>query len=148
MDARALHLALNHLAPVGALFAVVLAAYVWRARRPDLRPLLYFFSLLICLAAIVGKVTGEEAAHAQPLDQTTVYAEAVDVHDTWGHYAFFAAVPLAVLFFLLWRREARLAAPLPHWMDPLVLLVWLALLALLGYVAHLGGLIHHPYIGW
>lgn len=148
MDARALHLLLNHLAPVGAVFACMLAVYIWRARRPDLRPLLYFFGLIICLSALVGKITGERALERQPLDQQTVYATALQTHDDWGHYSFFAAAPLALVFFLLWRREARLAAPLPHWVDPLMVLLWLAMLGLLGYTAHTGGLIHHPYVGW
>lgn len=140
-----LHLALNHVPVMGALFvALLLLVGVLRNSRELVRVSLWAF-VLLGAASIPIKFTGDRAAQlAMSLDGINDVAmerhEAAAGKATTG--AFIVGVAAAACL-LGWRGKQNV----PPWAAMFVLFLATVTFALMAWAANLGGQIRHPEIG-
>lgn len=142
MTAAHFHLALNHIPVLGTLFGMVLLAYgLWRDQEAVQKASL---GLLVAVGAVAIAVywTGEPAEEIVE-GLAGVSHDAIEVHETWGWYAFLASIAtgIASLGALLFGRARR---GLVRWTVQLVLVLSLVTTGVMVYTANLGGKIHHP----
>lgn len=142
MTAAELHLALNHIPVLGSIFGAALLAYgLWRGQEAVQKASL---GLLVVVGAFAVAVywTGEPAEEIVE-GMAGVSHDAIEVHESWGWYAFVASIVtgIASLGALLLARARR---ELVGWTVQLVLVLSLLTSGVMAYTANLGGKIHHP----
>lgn len=142
MTAAHFHLALNHIPVLGTLFGAVLLAYgLWRGQETVQNVSL---GLLVVVGAVAVAVylTGEPAEEIVE-GAAGVSHDAIEVHESWGLYAFIASIVtgLASLGALLYGWSRRTLA---RWTVQLVLVLSLLTTGVMVYTATLGGKISHP----
>lgn len=142
MTAAHIHLALNHIPVLGTLFgALLLASGLWRGYETVQKASL---GLLVVVGAVAVAVylTGEPAEEIVE-GVAGVSHDAIEVHESWGWYAFLASIVtgLASLGALLYGWSQR---SLARWSVQLVLVLSLLTTGVMLYTANLGGKVHHP----
>jgi hypothetical protein len=142
MTAAHLHLVLNHIPVLGAIFGVLLLAYGhWRASTSVTKAAL---GLLVGAGAVAVAVylTGEPAEEIVE-GMAGMSHDALETHEAWGWYAALASVGtgLAALGALLYGWGRQSLAP---WTVRIVLVLALLTSGLMVYTANLGGKVSHP----
>lgn len=141
MTAAHYHLALNHIPVLGSVFGTILLAYgLWRRQEP-VQNLMLGFLAVIGAIAIPVYLTGEPAEEIVE-GLAGVSHDAIEVHESWGQYAFIASIVTGVasLLVLTLRLVGRRLA---RWMIPGVLALSLVTTGIMVYTANLGGKINH-----
>lgn len=144
MNGAQLHLMLNHLPVMGALFSLLLLSWAIIRRSPELLKTALVVVLLAGLSSIPAYMTGEPAEHV--IEGMPGVDEAfISEHESMGKFALTSGIGMAV--------AAAIALGLgflnPNRLMLGALVVWLAnalVFGVMGYTAHLGGQIRHPEI--
>lgn len=142
MTAANFHLALNHIPVLGTLFGAVLLAYgLWRGQE-IIQKVSLGLLVVVGVVAIAVYWTGEPAEEIVE-GIAGVSHDAIEVHESWGFYAFLASIVtgLASLGALLYGWARRTVA---RWTVQLVFILSLLTTGIMAYTANLGGKIHHP----
>ena len=138
-----IHLLVNHVPILGALFALALlaASFVWA---PDvLRRTAFVVLIGTGLASAVADLTGEPAEDAVR-GLPGVLRDAIHAHEEFAEAAYIGAIVLAVLALIgvvRWRRT-----PVPRGAAVVVLVGTVALAGAMGYTGLLGGRIRHTEV--
>lgn len=141
MTAAHFHLALNHIPVLGSLFGTLLLGYgLWR-NQEAVQDLMLGFLVFVGAVAIPVYLTGEPAEEIVE-GLAGVSHDAIEVHESWGQYAFIASIVTGVasLLVLTLRLVGRRLA---RWMVPGVLVLSLLTTGVMVYTANLGGKINH-----
>lgn len=144
MDGAQWHLVLNHLPVVGTLFSLLLLGWALIRRSPELLKTALGVVVLVGLTTIPTYLTGEPAEHT--IEHLPGVDKAfVEEHETMGQFALACGVVLSVV------AAAALGVGVRSSKRLLIgaLVVWLAnalAFGVMGYTAHLGGMIRHPEI--
>jgi hypothetical protein len=142
------HIAINHAPIIGAIFSLLLLIGArWRNSDAVTRAALAAF-VISGLTAIPTYFTGEPAEHlVEGLSE--VARRVIDEHEDWARvFAIVLGLTSLLSLWLLWRhRAARVLPTRGVW---LVLVLGAAASAIGGWVALLGGQIHHEEArsGW
>lgn len=144
MNGAQLHLMLNHLPVMGALFSLLLLSWAIIRRSPELLKTALVAVLLAGLSSIPAYMTGEPAEHV--IEGMPGVDEAfIDEHESMGKFALTSGIVMAV--------AAAIALGIgflnPNRLILGALVVWLLnalVFGVMGYTAHLGGMIRHPEI--
>ncbi|GIV10311.1 MAG: hypothetical protein KatS3mg019_2402 [Fimbriimonadales bacterium] len=144
MNGAQLHLILNHLPVLGALFSLLLLSWGLIRRSPEILQVAIVAVLLAGLSAIPAYLTGESAEHV--IEGMPGIEEAlIEEHESMGKFALGSGIVLAIgaaLALLMGLRN-----PKSLLIGALALCVLNALVfGVMGYTAHLGGMIRHPEI--
>jgi hypothetical protein len=144
MNGAQLHLVLNHLPVIGALFSLLLLSWALIRRSPELLKTALVAVVLVGLTSIPAYLTGEPAEHV--IEHLPGVDEAsISEHESMGKFALASGVALAVV--AVAALGVGLRSPKGLLMGALV--VWLVnalVFGVMGYTAHLGGMIRHPEI--
>ncbi|MCL6536304.1 MAG: hypothetical protein K6U77_09560 [Armatimonadetes bacterium] len=144
MNGAQLHLMLNHLPVMGALFSLLLLGWSLIRRSAEVQKLALAVALLAGLSSVPAYLTGEPAEevieHMAGVDEAYI-----DEHESMGKFALWCGVALGV------AAGAALAAGVknPRWLSAgtaITLLASVLVFGVMGYTAHLGGQIRHPEI--
>lgn len=143
MNVLHLHLLLNHVPVVGAIFGVLLLALGLLRRSDELAKVSFGFLALLGVVSVAVFLTGEPAQEA--VEKLPGFSEAlVDRHEDAALLATIATGTvgaLALAAMIIYRRRA-----LPRWLTTLGLFCTVGASALMGYTANLGGQIRHTEI--
>ncbi len=141
MNAAQIHLMLNHLPVIGALFATVILAAGLLWRNALLQRLALGTLVVAALAAVPVYVSGEPAEeiieHAAGVEKSVV-----KTHEEMAQVAMIAVEViglLALAALVLYRRRA-----VSRGFATALLIAMFALSGTLAWTAHLGGQIRHP----
>jgi len=139
-----LHLALNHVPVVGLPLLLVLLAWGLARRSPEVTRASFALLVLLALITIVVQLTGESAEELVE-DLPGVLESVVERHEDAALWGTIGMAALGVLSFIgLWQlRAGRAGVP---WYSSAVFVVGLAVAALMGWIANLGGQIRHTEI--
>ncbi|BCW96767.1 MAG: hypothetical protein WHS44_10510 [Fimbriimonadales bacterium] len=144
MNGAQLHLMLNHLPVMGALFAMLLLGWSLIRRSAEIQKLALATALLAGLSSAPAYLTGEPAEHV--IEHLPGVAEAyIEEHESMGRFALWCGVALSVVAATALGAGVRY----PRWLTAGVVMTLLASLfvsGVMGYTAHLGGQIRHPEI--
>jgi len=144
MNGAQLHLMLNHLPVMGALFSLLLLGWSLIRRSAEVQRLALVVALLAGLSSVPAYLTGEPAEevieHMAGVDESYI-----DGHESMGKFALWCGVALGVV------AGVALAAGVknPRWLSAgtaITLLASALVFGVMGYTAHLGGQIRHPEI--
>lgn len=144
MNGAQLHLMLNHLPVMGALFSLLLLAWSLIRRSAEIQKLALAIALLAGLSSVPAYLAGEPAEevieHMAGVDEAYI-----EEHESMGKFALWCGVALGV------AAGAALAAGVknPRWLSAgtaITLLASVLVFGVMGYTAHLGGQIRHPEI--
>jgi putative copper export protein len=144
MNGAQLHLMLNHLSVMGALFSLLLLGWSLIRRSAEVQKLALAVALLAGLSSVPAYLTGEPAEEV--IEHTAGVDEAyIEEHESMGKFALWCGVALGV------AAAAALAAGVknPRWLSAgtaITLLASVLVFGVMGYTAHLGGQIRHPEI--
>jgi hypothetical protein len=144
MDWVYLHLALNHVAVLGPLFACGLLAWgCWRGTRDNIQLSLWLL-VALTVVAIPIKFTGDFAAEGV-VSQPAVEKDRIGRHEDSADQATAAvfALGVAAALTLFLSRRGRL---FPKWALAVVGIAGLATFVVMARTANLGGHIRHPEI--
>lgn len=137
-----MHLALNHLPVMGTLFSMLLLGWGLIRRSAEIQKVALVAILLTGLSSIPVYLTGGSAEHVvEPL--AGVDELALEAHESMGQFALWSGVGLAVIAAVALGAGMRN----PAWLSTGAAVVWLVnalVFGVMGYTAHLGGLIRHP----
>ncbi len=141
MNAPQIHLMLNHLPVIGAVFATIALAVGLFWRTAALQRFALGTIVLVALAAVPVYLSGEPAEevieHAAGVERTVVQS-----HEQMAKVAMVAVQAIGLVTLIaLWRHRRR-AVPVPF--ATILLIVMFALCGALAWTAHLGGQIRHP----
>lgn len=144
MNGAQLHLMLNHLPVLGALFTVLLLGWALVRRTPELLKTALVVALIAGLSSIPVYQTGE-AAEKVIEHLPGVEERFIEQHESQAKYALGLGIVMSVV------AAGTLAVGLRNaqWLRGGAALTWVAsLLAFLvmAYTAHSGGMIRHPEI--
>ncbi|MDM7461854.1 MAG: hypothetical protein P3X24_009455 [bacterium] len=144
MNGAQMHLMLNHLPVMGTLFSLLLLAWAVLRRSPELLKIALVAVLLAGLSSVPTYLTGEPAEevieHMPGVDEAFI-----EEHESMGKFALWSGVGLAIVAVV--ALGAGLRNP-----NRLILgaaVAWLVnalVFGVMGYTAHLGGMIRHPEI--
>jgi uncharacterized membrane protein len=141
VNAAHVHLILNHVPILGAVFGVLVLLVGILGKRRAWLQVSWFIFIVAALSAIPTYLSGQSAEKIVG-ELSGVSDEFMEPHEEIAFYALIALETLgalSLLFLVLTRK--REAAP---WMIYVTLVVSLFTAALAGYTANLGGQIHHP----
>ena len=144
MNGAQLHLMLNHLPVMGALFSLLLLGWSLIRRSTEIQKLALGVALLAGLSSVPVYLTGEPAEEV--IEHTAGVDEAyIEEHESMGKFALWCGGALGV------AAGAALAAGVknPRWLSAgtaITLLASVLVFGVMGYTAHLGGQIRHPEI--
>lgn len=144
MNGAQLHLMLNHLPVMGALFSLLLLGWSLIRRSAEVQKLALAVALLAGLSSVPAYLTGEPAEEViEPM--AGVDKAYIEEHESMGKFALWCGVALGV------AAGAALAAGVknPRWLSAgtaITLLASVLVFGVMGYTAHLGGQIRHPEI--
>lgn len=144
MNQAHLHLLLNHVPPLGTLFALVLLVIAGLRRSDEMFRGALILLVVVGLAAIPTYLTGEPAED-QVMGMPGVVMDAIHRHEDSAKASLAAAVVLGIIAAAGLHRYP--AGTVSRAFAILVLVLTLIAAGLLGRTAHLGGGIHHPEIG-
>lgn len=145
MDAAHLHLLLNHVPVLGAVFGLLLIVYAMvRDSDEVVRAALWTLGL-VGAAAVVVYLTGEPAEELiESLDPPGFSHDALERHEAVALWATVAAAAVGVFALLtLWVHRAR---PVPRKIRGVLLVVALGLAGVMGWAANSGGQVRHQEI--
>lgn len=138
-----IHLLLNHLPVIGAVFGILLLGAATLRRSDELSRAAFSLYILLGVAALVAYLTGEPAEdHVENV--VGVSRAMIEQHEEAALVASVvtgAAAALALLAMIAFRRS-----PIPRWTQRLGLGVAVVIAALMAYTADLGGQIRHSEI--
>ncbi len=141
MNAAQIHLMLNHLPVIGALFATVILAAGLLWRNALLQRLALGTLVVVALAAVPVYLSGEPAEeiieHAAGVEKSVV-----KTHEDMAQVALIAVEVIgfvALVALVLYRRRAMATG-----FAAVLLIAMFALCGTLAWTAHLGGQIRHP----
>ncbi|MFN7019541.1 MAG: hypothetical protein ACK4RG_09790 [Fimbriimonadales bacterium] len=144
MNGAQMHLMLNHLPVMGALFSLLLLAWAVLRRSPELLKIALIAVLLAGLSSVPAYLTGEPAEevieHMPGVDEAFIKE-----HESMGKFALVSGIGLAI------AATIALAVGLtkPNYLLASAIVVGLLnafVFGVMGYTAHLGGMIRHPEI--
>lgn len=144
MNGAQMHLMLNHLPVMGALFSLLLLAWAVIRRSPELLKVALIAVLLAGLSSVPAYLTGEPAEevieHMPGVDEAFI-----EEHESMGKFALVSGIGLAI------AATIALAVGLtkPNYLLAGAIVVGLLnalVFGVMGYTAHLGGMIRHPEI--
>lgn len=139
-----IHLALNHVPVVGLPIALLVLVAALSRRSSELARAAFALLVLIAAATVVVQLTGESAEEL--IEKLPDYSEAlVEHHEEMALVATIGTglIGLVALFGLV---RFRGDAGVPRWYGGSVLVLGIAVAALMGWVAYLGGQIRHTEI--
>lgn len=143
MNVVHLHLLLNHVPVIGAVFGVLLLTVSLLRRSEELAKVSLGFLALLGVVSVAVFLTGEPAQEA--IEKLPGFSETlVDRHEDAALLATIATGivgALALGALIIYRRRA-----LPRWLTTLGLLCTVGAAALMGHTANLGGQIRHTEI--
>lgn len=142
MNGAQLHLALNHLPVMGALFSLLLLGWGLIRRSTEIQKVALVAVLLTGLSSVPVYLTGGSAEEVVE-HMTGVDEAALEEHESMGKFALWCGVGLAVAAAVALGASMRN----PNWLFLGAAVVWLVnalVFGVMGYTAHLGGLIRHP----
>lgn len=144
MNDAHLHLLVNHVPVLGAVFAFLLGAYGLVRRQPDVVRAALLGLVLVGLGSVVAMQTGERAEevveHLNGVSEGRIYE-----HEEAAEVANYAAIAMGALALgvLVWQRgQPRIGLP----PTGVLLVVALVVVVLMARAAALGGEIRHPEI--
>ena len=140
-----LHLALNHLPVVGALFVFLLLALGVRRGSEELKRLALQLSAALFAVAMLVRFTGEQAAENPSFASSAELQQLVQAHEDSADQAVTGMFLLAVFSVagLFWSRKTRI---LPAWAMIGAIILCFVVALLMARSANLGGRIAHPEI--
>ncbi|MCX7925759.1 MAG: hypothetical protein N2554_08120 [Fimbriimonadales bacterium] len=144
MNGAQLHLMLNHLPVMGALFTLLLLSWGLIRRSTEIQKVALVAVLLTGLSSVPVYLTGEPAEHVVE-EMAGVDKAALDEHESMGKFALWCGVGLAVAAAVALGVGARN----PNGLVVGAAVVWLVnalVFGVMGYTAHIGGQIRHPEI--
>ncbi len=138
-----LHLLFNHLPVMGSLFTLLLLLWGLIRKSSEIKKVALGAMVLVALSALPAYFTGEPAEEV--IEKMPGFEEAyVEEHEGMGSFALYSAIGMgivALVGLLLSRgRELHLGVAL------VALVANLFVAGVMGYTAHLGGMIRHPEI--
>ncbi|MCS6920101.1 MAG: hypothetical protein NZM28_10050 [Fimbriimonadales bacterium] len=144
MNGAQLHLMLNHLPVMGALFSLLLLSWAIIRRSPELLKTALGAVVLVGLTSVPAYLTGEPAEHV--IEHMPGVDEAyISEHESLGKFALTSGVVLSIAAAV--TLGVGLRSPKGLLMG--ATLVWLInalVCGVMGYTAHSGGMIRHPEI--
>ncbi len=144
MNGAQMHLMLNHLPVMGALFAMLLLGWSLIRRSAEVQKLALAVALLAGLSSAPAYLTGEPAEHV--IENLPGIDKAyIEEHESMGKFALWCGIALGVVAAIALGAGVRN----PRWLTAgvaMTLLVSLFVSGVMGYTAHLGGQIRHPEI--
>ncbi len=144
MNAAHIHLLLNHLPSLGALFGLLLLLTGLMTKSDDIKKASLLLFVLAALVAVPTFFSGKSAEEVVE-DLPGVTEEIIEEHEEAGIQSLIAIEILGLLS-LVGLVMPRGAKPTPSWLVILVLLVSLVSSVLNYRTANLGGEINHPEI--
>lgn len=140
-----LHLALNHLPVVGALFVFLLLALGVCRGSEELKRLALQLSAALFAVAMLVRFTGEQAAENPSFASSAERQQLVQAHEDSADQAVTGMFLLAVFSVagLFWSRKTRI---LPAWAMIGAIILCFVVALLMARSANLGGRIAHPEI--
>ncbi|MCX7992706.1 MAG: hypothetical protein N2651_03445 [Fimbriimonadales bacterium] len=144
MNGAQLHLMLNHLPVMGALFSLLLLGWALVRRSPELLKTALVVVVLVGLTSVPAYLTGEPAE--QVIEHLPGVDEAyISEHESLGKFALTSGVTLSLVAAVALGIGLRS----PKGLLIGAALVWLLnalVFGVMGYTAHSGGMIRHPEI--
>lgn len=143
MDAAHIHLLLNHVPVVGAVFGTLLLAYAMARDSEDVYRAGLWTLGVVGVAAVVVYLTGEPAEEL--VEGLPGFShDALEHHEAVALWATVSAASVGLLSFLtLWAYRAR---RVPGKVRTLLLVVALGLAGIMGWAANSGGQVRHEEI--
>ncbi len=143
MNGAQLHLMLNHLPVMGSLFTLGLLMWGLLRKNHEIQKVAMGAMVLVAITAWMAFLTGEPAEEVA--EGFPNFEEAwVEPHEHFAEYALYASQVLGLL--ALTGLILTRGRPVPLGLAGLVLLANLGVAGVMGYTAHLGGMIRHPEI--
>ncbi|MCI0487581.1 MAG: hypothetical protein L0229_13395 [Blastocatellia bacterium] len=144
MNSAYLHLALNHIPVVGAIFAIALLVFAIVKKSEEIKKVSLWAFVILALVTIPVYLTGEPAE--EMVEHLPGVSESI-IH-THEDAALLAMIAMEVLgaFALMGLILSRKAKRLPAWVTLGALALSLAAGGLMARTANLGGEIRHPEI--
>ncbi len=143
MNDAQLHLMFNHLPVMGSLFTLGLLGWGIIRKSAEVQKVAMGAMVLVALTAWMAFLTGEPAEEV--LEGFPNFEEGwVEPHEHYAEYALYAsqALGLVALVGLILSRGREV----PIVLAGLLLVANLGVAGMMGYTAHLGGMIRHPEI--
>lgn len=144
MNGAQLHLMLNHLPVMGALFSLLLLGWGLIRRSAEIQKVALVAVLLVGLSSVPVYLTGEPAEHVVE-EWVGVDKAALEAHESMGKIALWCGVGLAAVAAIALSVGTRN----PNALATSAAVVWLTnalVFGVMGYTAHIGGQIRHPEI--
>ncbi len=143
MNNAQLHLLFNHLPVIGAIFTLLLLLWGLFRKSSEIKKVALGTMVLVALSALPAYFTGEPAEEV--IEKMPGFEEAyVHEHEEMGSFALYSAIGMGIIALgglLLSRgKEMRTGVAV------VALVVNLFVAGIMGYTAHLGGMIRHPEI--
>lgn len=144
MNDAHLHLLVNHIPVLGAVFAFLLGAYGLVRRQPEVVRAALLGLVLVGVGSVVAMQTGERAEEMVE-DLAGISEARIHEHEEAAEVANYAAIALGLLALgvLIWRRRQPDVGLAPA---GVVLVGALVVIVLMARAASLGGEIRHPEI--
>lgn len=144
MNGAQLHLMLNHLPVMGALFSLLLLGWSLIRRSAEVQKLALVVALLAGLSSVPAYLTGEPAEevieHMAGVDEAYI-----EGHESMGKFALWTGIGLGIVAAVALGAGVKNPRTLPAG-AAITLLVSAFVFGVMGYTAHLGGQIRHPEI--
>ena len=142
MDWIQIHLALNHVPVIGTPILVLLLVAGWYRKSDDVIRVALWAIVLLAVAAIAIKFTGD-FAFEQSSNRFAAVKDFVSRHEQAGDQVttgvFFLGIAATLALFLARRKK-----PFRPWTLALVLVIGIVTVVLYARSAHTGGQISHP----
>ncbi len=141
MNGQQIHLLVNHVPVVGSLGALLLLAIAWLRPGKTIARTALAFTVLVGVSAVLAFLTGEPAEEVVE-HLPGIVAGSIGPHEEMADRALWVGIAAGVagLAGLVWGRKhiEKRRVVLPS------LVLMIALVALMAWTAHLGGMIHRP----
>lgn len=139
-----LHIMLNHIPVMGAIFVLMLLAVGLARRSREITSVALAFTVLLALATVPVYLTGEPAEERIE-DEAWAEKERIETHEERGELVYYAALGTGALALigLALRRGGRSG---PGWLPPAVAAALAAAAVLAALAALDGGRIRHEEI--
>lgn len=144
MNGAQMHLMLNHLPVMGALFSLLLLGWSLIRRSAEVQKLALVVALLAGLSSVPAYLTGKPAEeiveHMAGVDESYI-----EGHESMGKFALWVGIGLGIVSAVALGAGVKNPRTLPAG-TAITLLVSAFVFGVMGYTAHLGGQIRHPEI--
>ena len=141
MNAAQIHLLLNHVPVIGTIIATLLLALGVGVRSRDVIRVTFGLLVVLALSGVVVYLTGEPAEHLVE-DLPGVEHDTLEAHEEFSLFATIALGIVGLVSLVALVRSWR-ATQVPRGLAIVTLVLAIIASGMMGWTAHLGGLIRH-----